>query len=158
MYDTSCLLCQTAVMTLNAKDHKNGSSCQPHVIQRKTTQRPSNLPAKRTSRILCSYTHFPCIHTCFQVHPQPRFLGSGVYNLPSLRCAADACVHAGHEQVPGLWAASSGPRAPTQSWTRGNTASHFPATAASSAPERYLLLYPTSLQSTKSGEKKRNSL
>lgn len=101
-----------------------------------------------------SYTHLPCIHTCFQVHPQPRFLGSGVNNLPLLRCAADACVHGGHGQAPGLWAASSGPRAPTQSWTRGNIVSHFPATAASSAPERCLRPYLTSLQSTKRGEKR----
>lgn len=112
------------------------------------------LTSKKNVSILCSHTHLPHIHTCFQVHPQSRFLGSGVHNLPLLRCAADACVHAGHEQAPGLWAASSGPRAPTQSWTRGNTASHFPATAASSAPERYLLPYPTSLQSTKTGKKR----
>lgn len=77
-----------------------------------------------------------------------------IYNLPLLRCAGDACVHGGHEQARGLWVVLSGVEAQSQSWTHGSTASHFPTTAVSSVPEKYLLPYPTSLQRTKT-EKRR---
>lgn len=85
-----------------------------------------------------------------QLHLLFTFIGIDTfYYSPLLRCAADACVHVGHEQAPGLWAVLSGLEAQTQSWTHGSTVSHFPATAVSSVPEKYLLLFPTSLQRTR---------